>query len=119
MNAPAKRDNKEGLASRQVFFMLFKKIKEKAYRNCYDMHVSLPAVQGFEPRHTESESAVLPLHNTAICRFLEVFVACPADVVYYNSSAPICQYLFSNFFNFFEKFFFEKFFLKNSFSPDP
>ena len=24
------------------------------------------AVQGFEPRHTESESAVLPLHNTAI-----------------------------------------------------
>ena len=26
----------------------------------------LAAVLGFEPRHTESESAVLPLHNTAI-----------------------------------------------------
>ncbi len=26
----------------------------------------LPAVQGFEPRQTESESGVLPLHNTAI-----------------------------------------------------
>lgn len=26
----------------------------------------LAAVKGFEPLHTESESAVLPLHNTAI-----------------------------------------------------
>ena len=27
----------------------------------------LAAELGFEPRHTESESAVLPLHNSAIC----------------------------------------------------
>ena len=25
--------------------------------------------KGFEPQHTESESAVLPLHNTAVCVF--------------------------------------------------
>ena len=29
----------------------------------------LAAVKGFEPLHTESESAVLPLHNTAMCNF--------------------------------------------------
>ena len=30
----------------------------------------LAAGEGFEPSHTESESAVLPLHNPAICRSL-------------------------------------------------
>ena len=43
------------------------------------------AVQGFEPRHTESESAVLPLHNTAISlmSFASVDAHCPllTDVI--------------------------------------
>ena len=29
--------------------------------------ILLAAGEGFEPSHTESESAVLPLHNPAIC----------------------------------------------------
>ena len=29
----------------------------------------MAAELGFEPRHTESESAVLPLHNSAILKF--------------------------------------------------
>ena len=33
--------------------------------------VTLAAEEGFEPSQTESESAVLPLHNSAI--FYEVF----------------------------------------------
>ena len=33
----------------------------------------LAAELGFEPRHTESESAVLPLHNSAILSFRRVF----------------------------------------------
>ena len=37
--------------------------KEK--RPSYDGLFSLAAELGFEPRHTESESAVLPLHNSA------------------------------------------------------
>ena len=47
---------------------------------------TLAAELGFEPRQTESESAVLPLHNTAIC--FAVFLSFrlfPSDnVVYYS-----------------------------------
>ena len=46
----------------------------------------LAAELGFEPRQTESESAVLPLHNTAIC--FAVFLSFrlfPSDNVDYYS----------------------------------
>ena len=49
----------------------------------------LAAVPGFEPRQTESESAVLPLHNTAIC--FAVFLSFrlfPSDNVVYYSRYP-------------------------------
>lgn len=47
--------------------ILFDKIKKKQVPigTCF----FLAAVKGFEPLHTESESAVLPLHNTAMCNF--------------------------------------------------
>ena len=41
----------------------------------------LAAELGFEPRHTESESAVLPLHNSAIALTL----------VYFSTKDFICQ----------------------------
>ena len=59
--------------------------KEKALL----LGVPLPmaAELGFEPRHTESESAVLPLHNSAILNFIfltQTYRVCP--VVYAPSS---------------------------------
>ena len=39
----------------------------------------LAAELGFEPRQTESESVVLPLHNSA------------TNMIYYNRPNPICQ----------------------------
>ena len=41
--------------------------KGKKKRPSDDGRFSLAAELGFEPRHTESESAVLPLHNSARC----------------------------------------------------
>ena len=38
----------------------------------YDM-VFLAAGEGFEPSHTESESAVLPLHKPAIFKALDYY----------------------------------------------
>ena len=35
----------------------------------------MAAGEGFEPSHTESESAVLPLHNPAMRRILYIFSA--------------------------------------------
>ena len=40
----------------------------------------MAAVKGFEPLHTESESAVLPLHNTAMWNL---------QVVLYNAAATM------------------------------
>ena len=44
---------------------------QRKEKNDHQMMVvfSLAAELGFEPRHTESESAVLPLHNSAILNF--------------------------------------------------
>ena len=44
----------------------------------------LAAELGFEPRHTESESAVLPLHNSASALTL----------VYFSTKKSFCQYFF-------------------------
>lgn len=44
--------------------------RKKQPRNKFAAEAVLAAVPGFEPRQTESESAVLPLHNTALCRCL-------------------------------------------------
>ncbi len=44
----------------------------------------LAAELGFEPRHTESESAVLPLHNSAIAFALD----------YCSTKNIVCQVLF-------------------------
>ena len=53
----------------------------------------LAAELGFEPRHTESESAVLPLHNSAIALTL----------VYCSTKKSVCQELFLSFFKVFDK----------------
>ena len=42
------------------------KAKEKAPGYCRELFMA--AGEGFEPSHTESESAVLPLHNPAVSR---------------------------------------------------
>ena len=56
----------------------------------------MAAELGFEPRHTESESAVLPLHNSAILYLLRgahsFFV-----LVYFSTQKRVCQVLFSIF----------------------
>ena len=46
--------------------------------------LGMAAGEGFEPSHTESESAVLPLHNPAICLPL-----LPANKYYYTHIAGI------------------------------
>ena len=43
--------------------------KEKVLKPC-GFRTFVAAGEGFEPSHTESESAVLPLHNPAIFQFL-------------------------------------------------
>ena len=45
-------------------------LTKKEKRPSKDGLFSLAAELGFEPRHTESESAVLPLHNSAKCYFI-------------------------------------------------
>ena len=54
----------------------------------------LVAQRGFEPRQTESESVVLPLHNWAISIVL----------YYYSRIGCRCQYIYENFFNFFKAY---------------
>lgn len=53
----------------------------------------MAAGEGFEPSHTESESAVLPLHNTAIfilhangnlSKFLNLCLFLADNMVYYT-----------------------------------
>ena len=44
---------------------------------------ALAAGEGFEPSHTESESAVLPLHKPAIC-FLLLFTAATDIIIQKN-----------------------------------
>ena len=51
-------------SKRESFYIQNKKRKTRNIVSSF-----LAAVKGFEPLHTESESAVLPLHNTAMCNF--------------------------------------------------
>ena len=50
----------------------------------------MAAEPGFEPRRTESESAVLPLHNSAMF----ILSSVPDDGRYYTSSSGDCQHFF-------------------------
>ena len=50
----------------------------------------MAAELGFEPRHTESESAVLPLHNSAKCPALFALVYCSTGKV-------VCQGVFKKY----------------------
>ena len=69
----------------------------KIRKNRSKHHVStgflLAAEEGFEPSHTESESAVLPLHNSA-----NYLVLCRTLLLLYPLSL-ICQAIFSIFFD--------------------
>ena len=51
----------------------------------------MAAELGFEPRHTESESAVLPLHNSAKIRLRFLML------VYSITQKTICQVFFASF----------------------
>ena len=52
----------------------------------------LAAGEGFEPSHTESESAVLPLHNPAISHAQVVLYPIPdKSQDYFSFSFPICS----------------------------
>ena len=51
------------LCAATVFEIIGSLTKQKGHRR--DVLFVLAAELGFEPRHTESESAVLPLHNSA------------------------------------------------------
>ena len=62
----------------------------------------LAAELGFEPRHTESESAVLPLHNSAKCLYI------------LTHNFPFVKYFFCFFIFFSERMIFVA---KNQFSP--
>ena len=55
--------------------------------------------EGFEPSQTESESVVLPLHNSPIFQFARAL--CPCCVLYYNDIAAVCQYFFEKLWNIF------------------
>lgn len=46
----------------------------------------LAAELGFEPRQTESESVVLPLHNSAMFS---------TDGIYYTTTGTVCQEVFA------------------------
>ena len=48
----------------------FKAELGKKRKSTYSHRCSVVAQRGFEPRQTESESVVLPLHNSAILNFL-------------------------------------------------
>ena len=47
---------------------------------------------GFEPRQTESESAVLPLHNPALNKWCEQWDLNPYVVDTRPSNVPVCQF---------------------------
>ena len=69
--------------------------------------LNMAADEGFEPSHTESESAVLPLHKSAICaRYCR-------RKSYYSKTFPFVKKKMKNFFLFckqtkFPSFFFAK-----------
>ena len=73
----------------------FESPRPKKKKNDHQMMVVflLAAELGFEPRHTESESAVLPLHNSAIAFALD----------YCSTKNIVCQVLFLFFLKFFVK----------------
>ncbi len=72
------------------------KTQEKP-RNHHSSRASLLAAgEGFEPSHTESESAVLPLHKPAVS------LACSANNNYYTQFSPFVNSFFKNFFFFFQ-----------------
>ena len=48
----------------------------------------MAAELGFEPRQTESESVVLPLHNSAM---FDYSLKVPVN---YNAFSAVCQYIF-------------------------
>lgn len=50
------------------------------------------AEEGFEPSQAESESAVLPLHNSAI---FNLSTCSAVNIIYYIRMQRTCQYLFS------------------------
>lgn len=54
------------LAQTIIFYVLQKKQLKNKKRHHFD---ALAAESGFEPEQSESESLVLPLHNSAICLF--------------------------------------------------
>ena len=58
----------------------------------------MAAEPGFEPRRTESESAVLPLHNSA--KRLRSF----EDALYFITRDAVCQVLLGRFFCFLKKY---------------
>ena len=51
----------------------------------------MAAEEGFEPSQAESESAVLPLHNSAI---FNLSTCSAVNVIYYIRMQRTCQYLF-------------------------
>ena len=54
--------------------------------------LSMVGEEGFEPSQTESESVVLPLHNSPISSFAQAL--CPRCVLYYIEPESICQHFF-------------------------
>ena len=52
----------------------------------------MAAEEGFEPSQAESESAVLPLHNSAI---FNLSTCSAVNIIYYIRMQRTCQYLFS------------------------
>ncbi len=73
--------------------------KEKSRNRCGSRILDLAAGEGFEPSHTESESAVLPLHKPAI--FILFRCCSPQQQILLYSKPSICQYIFRNFFHLF------------------
>ena len=61
---------------------------------------SLAAEPGFEPRMTESEAGVLPLHYSAELQLQ------PFTLVYFITIESVCQYLFPNLYKKYKNFFF-------------
>ena len=51
----------------------------------------MAAEEGFEPSQAESESAVLPLHNSAI---FNLSTCSAVNIIYYIRMQRTCQYLF-------------------------
>jgi hypothetical protein len=70
----------------------------------------MAAELGFEPRHTESESAVLPLHNSAISIVVKRFVS--TDNSYYTRFSEKVNTFFKKILNYFLKPFYVLFELR-------